>query len=231
MKHLLLMCLLSSGMTLYAEKPLPSALDLIREFITQQEESGRIDRSRPDWKTRLPKFPEVTFRENARYLWELKTTEGEMTFVLDHVNAPEHVRNILYLSELGYYEGILFHRIIPGFMAQGGCPLGQGHGNPGYFLKLEAKRSVKHEGAGILSMARSAHPDSAGSQFFITFVSRPGLDGGYTVFGSMLDGKDTLKKLEDAGDPRNNGMNPKKEIRITGTRVYLDTEGSEPNEH
>jgi len=203
-----------------AQSPVPpSAQDALRAFIEEQKTKGTIDQEKEGWKTSLPKFPEVSFRDGGRYLWEVTTTEGKMTFALDHVNAPNHVRNILYLSELGFYDDLKFHRIIPGFMAQGGCPLGRGIGNPGYALKLEAKPEVKHEGAGVLSMARSRLPDSAGSQFFITFRSTPSLDAKYTVFGKMTSGEEVLKKLEAAGDPRNNGMNPKKLIKMTGTTV------------
>jgi cyclophilin family peptidyl-prolyl cis-trans isomerase len=174
----------------------------------------------------------VAFPEKGSYIWTLETSEGTMTFTLDHQHAPEHVRNILYLSELGFYDGLTFHRIIPGFMAQGGCPFGRGNGNPGYGLTLEANKEAKHEGAGVLSMARSALPDSAGSQFFITFASQPRLDGQYTVFGKILEGNDVLKKFEAAGNPNPyaNGSPPLKLIEIKKATVAWQEAKAEENE-
>jgi len=229
MKILPLSVLFLLSAILRAESPIPpTAQEALRSFIGEQKEKGTIDVSKAMWKTQLPKFPEVSFRDGGRYIWEITTSEGKMTFALDHVNAPEHVRNILYLSELKFYDDLVFHRIIPGFMAQGGCPRGRGNGNPGYALKLEAKRTVKHEGAGVLSMARSRLPDSAGSQFFITFRSTPNLDGGYTVFGTITSGQEVLKLLEAAGnpDPRANGVPPKKLIKITGTTVTWEPDAA-----
>jgi len=142
------------------------------------------------------------------------------------------VRNILYLTELGFYDGLNFHRIIPGFMAQGGCPLGRGNGGPGYNLKLEAHQDVKHDEPGVLSMARSRMPDSAGSQFFITFGKVSHLDGQYTVFGRITDGREVLKELEAAGNPnpRSNGVPPQKEIVIRNAEIRQVTKDPEPDE-
>lgn len=232
MKYAVSVLLLFCSFSVWAEEPIPNARELLKTFIAEQKEAGKIDPAVEGWRTNLPKFPEVKFLDGGRYLWVMDTTEGKMTFALDHKNAPEHVRNILYLTELGYYDDLSFHRIIPRFMAQGGFPLGRGNGNPGYGLKLEAKRDVKHEGAGVLSMARSRLPDSAGSQFFITFGSQPNLDGGYTVFGKITDGQEVLKKLEAAGNPnpRSNGVPPLKVIRIKSTSVEWDANEPVPNE-
>ena len=128
--------------------------------------------------------------------------------------APEHVRNAIYLSGTGYYNGLKFHRIIPKFMAQGGCPLGKGNGGPGYRIKLEVNRKFLHTKAGVLSMARTSVPNSAGSQFFITFGPTRNLDMQYSVFGQVVEGLDVVKKLEAAGNPRSNGVPPKKLITI-----------------
>lgn len=202
----------------------------IQSFIEAKIEAGEIDQTEEDWRTRLPKFPDAAFPDEVRYQWVLDTTEGVMTFRLNHADAPEHVRNILYLTQLGFYDGLNFHRIIPGFMAQGGCPLGRGTGNPGYFLNLEADPRVKHDEPGVLSMARSSRPDSAGSQFFITFGQTAQLDGEYTVFGRMTDGREVLKKLEAAGDPRANGMHPKKNIVIRKAEIRTADAPPAPNE-
>ncbi|MDF3131163.1 peptidylprolyl isomerase, partial [Kiritimatiellaeota bacterium B1221] len=198
-----------------------NALLEIKTFISEQEKEEGIDKSKENWRTGLPKFPDASFGEGGHYEWVIETSEGTMTAELNHAAAPEHVRNILYLSSLGFYDGLNFHRIIPGFMAQGGCPLGKGYGSPGYSVNLEVDRNVLHEGPGILSMARSRNPNSAGSQFFITFGSTPQLDGQYSVFGKVTEGLDVLKKLEAAGNPnpRTNGVPPLKNITIDKTTV------------
>src|SRR5690606_35087380 len=107
-----------------------AALEEIQTFISAQEKEGAIDRTKEGWRTRLPKLPKASFNPGGHYEWIIETSEGKMTAVLNHQAAPEHVRNILYLSSLGFYDGLNFHRIIPGFMAQGGCPLGKGYGSP-----------------------------------------------------------------------------------------------------
>ena len=135
--------------------------------------------------------------------------------------APEHTASTIYLSLLGFYDGLNFHRIIPGFMAQGGCPLGQGVGGPGYNVKLEVDRKVLHTERGVLSMARSASPHSAGSQFFITFGPTRSLDLQYSVFGKVVEGLDVVSKLEKAGNsnPGSNGVPPKKIVTMDKTWI------------
>jgi len=199
----------------------PDALEDLNAFIAEAKASGKIDTEAKGWRTSLPKFPSVAFAEDEAYEWVLETGEGTLVARLEVAGAPEHVRNVLYLSQLGFYDGLVFHRIIPGFMAQGGCPRGRGTGNPGYNVKLEVNPDLKHEGPGVLSMARSNHPDSAGSQFFLTFKSTPFLDGNYTVFGKVIEGREVLKKLEAAGnpDPRANGTPPLKRITIDKASV------------
>lgn len=106
---------------------------------------------------------------------------------LDPENAPNTVNNFIALAGQGFYNGLIFHRVIPGFMIQGGCPQGTGMGGPGYTIKGEFKANgidnrLTHE-RGVISMARSQAPDSAGSQFFITVAAAPHLDGQYAAFG------------------------------------------------
>ena len=206
-----------------------NALEEIQNFIDTRIESGEINKEKKNWKTNLPKFPEAVFEDDGHYEWILETSEGTIISVLDHDTAPNHVRNILYLSRLGFYDGLKFHRIIPGFMAQGGCPLGRGTGGPGYQVDLEVDRAVKHKGPGVLSMARSQRPNSAGSQFFITFRSTPSLDNQYSVFGKMTDGMEVLKKLEAAGNPRSNGVPPLKIITIEKATVRWVGDQNDPS--
>jgi peptidyl-prolyl cis-trans isomerase B (cyclophilin B) len=205
----------------FAEAAPQDAVTLMREMIDRFKEAGRIDTERSGWRTRLPKFEEIPFEAGGTYRWILETSEGEMVAELFPDAAPEHVRNALYLSLLGFYDGLNFHRIIPGFMAQGGCPVGRGTGGPGYNVNLEVTRDRLHRGPGVLSMARSQMRNSAGSQFFITFADARSLDMQYSVFGQVIEGMDVVRALEQAGnpDPRSNGVPPRKNITIERSRV------------
>lgn len=112
--------------------------------------------------------------------------------------APNTVNNFISLVKKGFYDGLIFHRIISGFMIQGGCPDGTGMGGPGYSIKGEFSQNgfennLKHE-PGVLSMARAMHPDSAGSQFFIMHQTSPHLDGSYAAFGKVIEGMDVVNK-------------------------------------
>lgn len=113
--------------------------------------------------------------------------------------APNTVNNFISLINHNFYDGLIFHRVISGFMIQGGCPDGTGMGGPGYGIEGEFdqngfKNSLKHT-AGVLSMARAAHPDSAGSQFFIMHKDSPHLDGAYAAFGKITEGMDVVNKI------------------------------------
>lgn len=113
--------------------------------------------------------------------------------------APNTVKNFVDLINRGFYDGLIFHRVIPGFMIQGGCPEGMGIGGPGYSIKGEFSRNgfannLKHT-KGVLSMARAMHPDSAGSQFFIMIEDAPHLDGQYASFGKLIEGLDVATKI------------------------------------
>jgi peptidylprolyl isomerase len=102
------------------------------------------------------------------------------------------------LTTLGFYDNTIFHRIIPGFMAQGGDPLGNGRGNPGYKYAGEFSDDIKHTKGGLLSMANSG-PNTDGSQFFLTFTATPWLDGKHTIFGQVVQGMDVLESIEKLG--------------------------------
>ena len=115
--------------------------------------------------------------------------------------APNTVRNFVSLVSEGFYDGLIFHRVIRGFMIQGGCPDGTGMGGPGYSIKGEFAQNgvandLKHT-PGVLSMARSMHPDSAGSQFFIMHEAAPHLDGAYAAFGKVIEGQEHVNKIAE----------------------------------
>ena len=162
----------------------------IDDFIAQQN----IDKSIATWKTQLPKPPEVAF-DDKTYFWDVETNVGKIVIKLMPDIAPMHVSSLIYLTRLGFYDGTSFHRVIPGFMAQGGCPLGNGRGNPGYRFAGEFDSSVRHDRPGLLSMA-NAGPGTDGSQFFITFKPTPHLNDKHTIYGEVVEGMKTVRKLE-----------------------------------
>ena len=134
----------------------------------------------------------------------------EIVVELDPTTAPNTVNNFLHLVSQGYYDGICFHRIIPGFMIQGGCPEGTGTGGPGYCIKGEfdgngIPNPLKHD-RGVLSMARTGVPDSAGSQFFIMVANASHLDGQYASFGKVVSGMETVDAI--VATPRGRGDRP-----------------------
>ncbi len=130
--------------------------------------------------------------------------------------APNTVNNFLSLVNKGFYDGLIFHRVIPGFMIQGGDPNGTGTGGPGYTIKGEFthngfKNNLKHT-AGVLSMARTSRPDSAGSQFFIMHGDAPHLDGDYAAFGKVIEGMDAVDRIAETETDRSD--RPKKVQKI-----------------
>lgn len=168
----------------------------INAFIAE----SKIDTSREGWKIAgVPKPPKVAFSADKQYLWLLETNKGKITIELKATQSPMHVSSTIYLTNLGFYDGTLFHRVISGFMAQGGDPLGEGIGGPGYTYMGEFDSNLVHDKAGILSMANTGRAGTDGSQFFITFGPTPHLDGRHTVFGEVIDGMDTVKALEKLG--------------------------------
>jgi peptidyl-prolyl cis-trans isomerase B (cyclophilin B) len=170
------------------------AIAAIDEYIASQG----VDKSNPSWKTGLTKPPVADFSDADAYHWVLKTNVGEIKVRLMPDSAPMHVTSTIYLTRLGFYDDVVFHRVIDGFMAQGGDPLGQGTGGPGYQYDGEFGGEARHDKPGILSMA-NAGPGTDGSQFFLTFVPTPHLDGKHTIFGEVVEGMETLKTLEARG--------------------------------
>ena len=141
---------------------------------------------------------------------------GVMKAELYPETAPKTVENFIKLVKEGFYDGLIFHRVIPGFMIQGGCPDGTGMGGPGYsifgeFEQIGFQNPVKHT-RGVLSMARAMDPDSAGSQFFIMHEAAPHLDGSYAAFGKVVDGMEVVDQI--ASQPTDRNDRPKEEQKI-----------------
>ena len=139
--------------------------------------------------------------------------------------APVTVENFKKLADSGFYDGLIFHRVIPGFMIQGGCPEGIGTGGPGYGIKGEFaqngfENNLKHE-PGVLSMARAMHPDSAGSQFFIMHKNSPHLDGAYAAFGRVIAGMDVVNEIAETKTDFED--RPREEQKIA--KITVDTKG------
>jgi len=122
------------------------------------------------------------------------TSQGEFRLELFEDKAPITTGNFIKLAESGYYDNLIFHRVIDGFMIQGGCPNGTGTGGPGYTIKDEFHPELKHDGPGILSMA-NAGPNTGGSQFFITLAATDWLDGRHAVFGKVVEGIDVVNAI------------------------------------
>ena len=183
--------------------------------IDQLLESARTDTSRPNWKTTLAKPDQATFEAGRSYFANVATNKGPIRIKFMPEVAPMHVTSFLYLSKLGFFDGLAFHRVITGFMAQGGCPLGTGTGGPGYKFGGQFHKDVRHDRPGLLSMANSG-PGTDGSQFFLTFLPTPWLDGKHTIFGGVEEGLEVLKELEAAGTPEGR---PRAKITIESVRI------------
>ena len=134
---------------------------------------------------------------------EFNTSKGNFKIELFNDKAPVTTGNFMKLVDDGFYNGLIFHRVIPDFMIQGGCPHGSGRGGPGYTIKDEFHPDLRHDAPGILSMA-NAGPNTGGSQFFITVASTPWLDGKHAIFGKVTEGYDVVEVISkvnrDAND-------------------------------
>jgi peptidyl-prolyl cis-trans isomerase A (cyclophilin A) len=149
------------------------------------------------------------------------TTEGKFKIKLFADKAPKTVENFVGLAEGAktgkrFYDGLIFHRVIPNFMIQGGCPQGTGTGGPGYKFADEFHPSLRHSKKGILSMANSG-PNTNGSQFFITVAETSWLDNKHTVFGEVVEGYDVVEKISKV--PKNAGDRPAKDVKINSVTI------------
>ena len=157
--------------------------------------------------------PEIQIDPKKQYKAHVETDKGTMVIELFADKTPMTVNNFVFLSREGFYDGVIFHRVIDNFMVQGGDPTGTGRGGPGYKFGDEFNSSLKHDKQGILSMA-TAGPGTNGSQFFITHGPTPHLNGRHTVFGQVVEGLDVLMSIP-ARDPGNVNAPAVKIIRVT----------------
>jgi len=164
-----------------------------------------------------PQPPSGTLDLTKTYDATFHTERGDFTVRLNAAEAPLTVENFINLARAGYYDGTTFHRVIPGFMAQGGDPTGTGRGGPGYTFRDEFSPSLRHDGPGVLSMA-NAGPGTNGSQFFITYGPTPHLDNRHSVFGRVTDGMDVVLAIRE----RDPGSDPNPGDRIETIEI---TEG------
>jgi cyclophilin family peptidyl-prolyl cis-trans isomerase len=158
-------------------------------------------------------LPPLLADTSKKYTATIVTEKGDLVIELFAKDVPLTVSNFVYLATKGYYDGCTFHRVIPGFMAQGGDPTGTGSGGPGYYIPLEVSGHTHVTGA--VSMAHAADPNSNGSQFFICYQAQPHLDGNYSVFGQLVEGMDVLLSLT----PRDPTQNP----QFEGDRIITIT--------
>ena len=132
---------------------------------------------------------------NADRTAVIETNKGTIKFRLFEQDAPITAGNFIELAQRGFYDGLTFHRVVPGFVVQGGDPNGNGTGGSGKNIKLEVSPNLKHDSAGVVAMARSSDPNSASSQFYFTLGATPHLDMNYAVFGKVTEGVDVVQKL------------------------------------
>ena len=157
--------------------------------------------------------PAMVIDPAKSYTATMKTTKGDIVIELYADKAPKTVNNFVFLAREGFYDNVPFHRVIKDFMAQGGDPTGTGGGGPGYRFEDEIHPALKHDGPGVLSMA-NAGAGTNGSQFFITHVATPWLDGKHTVFGRVTQGMDVVLAIPER-DPGRGGPSEK----ITGVEI------------
>ncbi len=152
----------------------------------------------------------------ANRIAHVTTNFGSFQIELFEDRAPKTTKNFIDLAEKGYYDGIVFHRVIEGFMLQGGCPKGDGTDGPGYTIPDEFHAELTHDSEGVLSMANSG-PNSGGSQFFVTLAPTAWLDGKHAVFGKVMEGMETVRSI--GGTPTGPGDRPIETVVMENVRI------------
>ena len=165
---------------------------------------------------RYDRAPEVTIDTSKPYRAVLETSKGPITAELFAKQTPVTVNNFVFLAREGFYDGVTFHRVIKGFMIQGGDPEGTGRGGPGYSFTDEFREELRFERPGLLAMA-NAGPNSNGSQFFITVGTPTHLNGKHTIFGRVVDGYDVVEAISDVSTDGSD--RPRDDVRIERVRI------------
>lgn len=155
------------------------------------------------------KAPEALLEPGKDYYARIKTTQGDILLDLLEKETPNTVNSFVFLALHRYFEGVVWHRVIPGFVAQTGDPTGTGRGGPGYSFGLEIAPSLAFDREGMVGMARTQDPNSNGSQFFITLAPTPHLTGQYTLFAKVVEGMDVVKRLAPTEGPGATGVRDK----------------------
>ena len=151
--------------------------------------------------------PPMTIDPTKQYVATLHTEKGDIIIELYADKAPLAVNSFIFLANHGWFDGVTFHRVVPGFVAQAGDPSGTGYGTPGYAYKNEISSDLKYDGPGVVGMA-NVGPDSNGSQFFITYSAQPTLDGSYTIFGHVIQGMDVVTNLTPRDPSKSTDLPP-----------------------
>ena len=218
----LLLVILVSILPLNSDAAEPAKFeDATRAPYTSVAEKSRNGKSIADMKKKVQEqWDKIVFKKDGKaveYIVTLSTDAGDFHVEVWPDVAPNHSRSFIALAQAGFYDGLIFHRVIPGFMIQGGCPLGSGGGGPGYCVKQEFN-DKPHE-RGVLSMARAQPNDSAGSQFFLCVDAARFLDNKYTAFGKVQKGMEAVDKIVSAD--RDARDRPFKPVTIKSVKVNL----------
>jgi peptidylprolyl isomerase len=163
--------------------------------------------------------PPMAIDVNKQYTAHIQTVKGTIDVQLLPKDAPQTVNSFVFLAQQHYFDGVTFHRVLPGFMAQGGDPTGTGGGGPGYTIPNETSTGLKFDQAGLVAMA-NAGPDTNGSQFFITYSPQPTLNGNYTIFGRVTAGMDVAQKIT----PRDPSTSPNAPPGDAITTITIDVQ-------
>jgi peptidyl-prolyl cis-trans isomerase B (cyclophilin B) len=218
----LLLAVVASIVPSLADAAEPAKFDeATRAPYSSVSEKSRNGKSIADMKKKVQEsWDKIVFKKDGKpvdYIVTFSTDAGDIDVEMWPDVAPNHCRSFIALAQAGFYDGLIFHRVIPGFMIQGGCPLGSGSGGPGYCVKQEF--NDKSHVRGVLSMARAQPVDSAGSQFFLCVDKATFLDKKYTAFGKVLKGMEAADKIVSAD--RDGGDRPFEPVTIKSAKVTL----------
>ncbi len=191
----------STPSLLVNDQPWPSNVPMSPENITTIIQLTRLE------DRQFTECPPMAVDPTKQYIATLHTEKGDIVIELFADKTPLAVNNFIFLAQNGWFDDVTFHRVIPGFVAQAGDPSGTGYGTPGYAFKNEISPDLKFDAPGVVGMA-NAGADSNGSQFFITYAAQPTLDGGYTIFGKVIQGMDVATSLTPRDPSANGGLPP-----------------------